>query len=71
MEKPLDMVELVASSSTHEDKIDEQLFQRFMLKNPIWDFHSLTREQYLALSKENKVELIKSYDNSMKNGEFS
>ena len=59
MEKPLDMVEQVASSSAREDEIDKQLFQQFTLKNPIWDFHSLTREQYLALSKEKKVELMK------------
>ena len=55
MEKLFDMVEqVVASSSTHEDEIDEQLFQQFMLKNPIWNFDSLTREQYLALLNKEK-----------------
>ena len=49
------MVEqVVASSSTNEDEIDEQLFQQFMLKNPIWNFNSLTREQYLALLNKEK-----------------
>ena len=66
MEKLLYMVEQVVSSSTQEDKIDEQLFQQFMLKNPIWDFHFLTREQQLALLNEKKVELMKSYYNSLK-----
>ena len=55
MEKLFDMVEqVVASSSTQEDEIDEQLFQQFMLKNPIWNFDSLTREQYLALLNKEK-----------------
>ena len=55
MEKLFDMVEqVVASSSTHEDEIDEQLFQQFMLKIPIWNFDSLTREQYLALLNKEK-----------------
>ena len=32
-----------------KEQFDEGLFQQFTSKNPIWDFHSLTKEQYLPL----------------------
>ena len=55
-----------------EEPFDEGLFQQFMKKkkNPFWDFHSLTREQYLSKNKDQKIDLMNSYYSSMKNGEI-
>ena len=41
-----------------------------MKKNPIWDYHSITREQYLSKTKYQKIDLMNSYYYSMKNGEI-
>ena len=53
-----------------EEQFDERLFQEFMEKNPIWDFHSLSKEEYVAKGREEKLSLIKKYYNDMKNGEL-
>ena len=68
----LETVDQQASSTVvaaAEEPFDEGLFQQFMKKNPIWDFRSLTREQYLSKTKDQKIDLMNSY-NSMKNGEI-
>ena len=33
---------------------DQNLFQQFMQKNPAWDFHGVSREEYLLKSKAEK-----------------
>ena len=38
-----------------------------MAKSLVWNFHSLTKEQYLAKCRDQKLELLKNYF-SMKNG---
>ena len=48
---------------------DQNLFQQFMQKNPVWDFHGVSREEYLHKSKGEKEQLVLSYYNSMVNGE--
>ena len=53
-----------------EEQFDERLFQQFMEKNPIWDFPSLSQEEYVAKGGEEKLLLIKKYYNDMKNGEL-
>ena len=35
---------LAASTATAEEQVDEVLFQQFISKNPVWDFHSLSKE---------------------------
>ena len=44
-----------------KEQFDEGLFQQFMAKSPIWDFHSLTKEQYLAKGRDQKLELMENY----------
>ena len=64
MEKLLESVDQQASSAVADiavkEQFDEGLFQQFMTKNPIWDFHSLTKEQYLAKGRDQKLELKKN-----------
>ena len=47
--------------------LDEQTFQSYMHKVPIWNFLKLDRLQYLAMSKEEKLAAIKKYVHAMKN----
>ena len=72
MEKLLESVDQQASSAVAgtvvEEQFDEGLFQQFMAKNPIWDFHSLTKEQYVAKGRDDKIELMRKYYYEMKNG---
>ena len=53
-----------------EEQFDERMFQQFTEKNPIWDFHSLSKEEYVAKGREEKLLLIKRYYDDMKNGEL-
>ena len=73
MERLLEFVNQQASSAKTntvvEEQFDEGLFQQFMSKNPVWDCHSLTKKQYLAKSRDQKLELMKDYYYTMKNGE--
>ena len=50
MDKLLEAVDqeapLAASTAAAEEQLDEALFQQFMSKNPAWDFHLLSKEQY-------------------------
>ena len=72
MDRPLESVDQQASSAALstalEKQFDEGLFQKFMAKNPVQDSHSLTKEQYLAKGRDEKLELMKNYY-TMKNGE--
>ena len=72
-EKLLETVDQQASSvevgTAAEEKSDEELFQQFMARNPVWDFHSLSKEQYMAKGKKEKLRLIRQYYYEMKNGE--
>ena len=40
-----------------------------MSKNPFWDFHCITQEDYLQKTKSEKEQLLSSYYVQMKNGE--
>ena len=74
MDKLLESVDQQVSSAVAgaavEEQFDEGLFHQFMAKNPIWDFHSLSREQYVAKSRDEKLALMKKYYYDMKNGEI-
>ena len=50
-------------------EFDEKLFQQFMSKNSLWDFHCITQEEYLQKCKFEKEQLLSSYYLQMKNGE--
>ena len=63
MDRLLESVDHQASSAAlntaDEEQFDEGLFQEFLVKNPVWDFHSLTKDQYLAKGRDQKFELMK------------
>ena len=48
MEKLRETVDHQSSSAVigaaAEEQFDEGLFQQFMARNPVWDFHSLSKE---------------------------
>ena len=73
MDKRLESVNQQASSAAMstavKEQFDEGLLQQFMAKNPVWDFHTLTKEQYLAKGRDQKLELMKNYYYTMKNDE--
>ena len=71
MEKLLEGADKQASlvSTVPLVEFDEKIFQEFMLKNPVWDFHGVSREEYLHKSKTEKEQLALSYYNSIVNGE--
>ena len=50
-------------------ELDEALFQQFMVKNPIWEFNSITKDEYLHMNKEQIERLISNYYTSMEKGE--
>ena len=60
-----------ASSAMSVADFDNSLFQQFMNKNPVWDFHcrSRSRDEYLRKSKADKEQLVLRYYNKMKMGE--
>ena len=37
---------------------DQNLFQQYMQKNPVWDFHGVSREEYLHKSKAEKEPFV-------------
>ena len=52
-----------------EEQFDDRQFQQFVARNPVWDFHSLSKEQNMAKGKEEKLSHIGKYYYEMKNGE--
>ena len=72
MEKLLETVDQQTSSAVvgavAEEQLDEGLFHQFMVRNPIWDFHSLSREQYIVKGRGDELALIRQYYYEMKNG---
>ena len=58
-----------ASLSMTAVDFNENLFQQFMSKNPVLEFHVISRDQYLCKSKADKEQLVLQYYNKMKMGE--
>ena len=50
-----------SNSATSAADFDENLFQQFMLKNPVWDFHCISSNGYLPRSKIDKGHLLLKY----------
>ena len=72
MEKLLQVADQHASKvNVTENDNDEILFLQFMEKNPIWSFYSMSKDEYLSKSKEERVSLILKYYSEMKNGDNS
>ena len=72
MDKLLEVADLQASqsnSATSVANFNENLFQQFMLKNLVWDFHCISRDEYLQRSKADKEKVLLKYDNNMQKGE--
>ena len=45
--------------SVVEDKIDENLLAQFMNKITVWDYNSSSKENYLALTQDQKEKIIR------------
>ena len=56
-------------TSSHSFEFDENLFQQFMSKNLLWDYHCITQEEYLQKAKSEQEQLLSMYYLHMKNGE--
>ena len=55
------------------NEFDEKLFIEFMKQITIWDFYSISKEQYLAMSEQEQRLKISDYYSNMKSkgsGEF-
>ena len=50
-----------------KEEIDIDLFNEFMKKLSIWDYHCITREHYLSFSTNEKEDMIKKFYYQMKN----
>ena len=48
MEKLLELADQQPTTSevTTAEQINEELFKQFLSKNPVWDFHCISREEY-------------------------
>ena len=66
MEKLLEFGNKQVSLSMTVADFDENLFQQFMSKNPVWSFHAISRDDYLHKSKADTEKLVLNYDNQMK-----
>ena len=49
-----------------QEEINQNLFGKFMKNVSIWDYTSISRDSYLALSHDEKEKLIWSYSSNMK-----
>ena len=71
-DKLLEVADLQASqynSASSAAYFDQNLFQQFMLKNLIWDFYSISRDDYLQKSKADKKQRLLNYYNNMQKSE--
>ena len=71
MDKLLQVADKQAYNQTSSQnfEFDENLFQQFVCKNPLWDYHCMTQEEYLQKTKSEKEQLLSTYYINMKNGE--
>ena len=71
MDKLLQVADKQAYNQTSSQnfEFDENLFQQFMCKNPLWDYHYMTQEEYLQKTKSEKEQPLSTYCIHMKNGE--
>ena len=60
------MDKLITMADNVQEDIDANLFSEFMKKVTAWDYVSITRESYLALSHDEKEKLITRHYSDMK-----
>ena len=48
------------------DDFDEEVFLKFMKQITIWDFYNISKEEYLAMSEQEKRLKISNYYSNMK-----
>ena len=65
MEKFISIVEGTSSEISNVEQIDKNLFKEFLLKNSMWDFHNMSRDEYMNKSASEKEILIIKYYNEM------
>ena len=70
MEKFISIVEGTSEISNVE-QIDKNLFKEFLLKNSMWDFNNMSRDEYITKSASEKEILIIKYYNEMLKGKSS
>ena len=68
MEKFMSMDEGISSEISIVEQMDENLFKEFLLKNSVWDFHNMSRDEYTTKSASEKEVLIIKYYNEMQKG---
>ena len=67
MDKFLQMIDQT-TEVFNTKQFDENLFQKFLSKNTVLDFHSMSREEYIAKSHSEKESLVVKYCNDMVKG---
>ena len=53
------------------DEFDEKVFLKFMKQITIWDFYNISKEEYLAMSEQEKRLKISNYYSNMKSKDSS
>ena len=64
--KAADLQASQSNSATSAADFDENLFQQFMLKNTVWDFHCILWDEYLQRSRAGREQFLLKYYNQMK-----
>ena len=66
MKKFLSMVEGTTSSEiSNINQMNENLFKEFLQKNSVWDYHSMSSDEYTTKSASEQEILIIKYYNEM------
>ena len=53
---------------TSIEQIDQETMQEFLGKSSVWDFHEMTRDEYMNKSDNDKKDSILSFFNYMSTG---
>ena len=56
------------SEITNFDQFDQNLFQELLAKSSVWDFHEISREEYVSKDDNEKKSLILNFYNYMVKG---
>ena len=69
MDRLLKFADQHAAESSTSREFDEKLFQQFIVKNLIWEYNSILKDEYLYKNKEEKEQLMYNYYTRMKKSE--
>ena len=56
-----------STSETFDLDVNEETFNQFLRTIPTWDFVKNSKDHYLSLLRDEKLELMKNYIKAMKN----